>query len=82
VADVAELIEKLKNSLKGDFAEVTGDFVESELASTDKPIEEAANRIEEMLSKSRAAYSGIKLEMNEKILYSCTNIMQTIRVLV
>jgi hypothetical protein len=35
-----------------------------------------------MLSKSRAADSGIKLEVNEKILDSCTNLMQAIRVLV
>jgi huntingtin interacting protein 1 len=46
VAEVAELIEKLTNALKGDSAEVVGDMVESELASMDKAIEEAANRIE------------------------------------
>ncbi|PNF18448.1 hypothetical protein B7P43_G09027, partial [Cryptotermes secundus] len=82
VSEVAELIEKLTNAVKGDSAEVIGDLVESELASMDKAIEEAANRIEEMLSKSRAADSGIKLEVNEKILDSCTNLMQAIRVLV
>jgi hypothetical protein len=37
---------------------------------------------QEMLSKSRAADSGIKLEVNGKILDSCTNLMKTIRVLV
>jgi huntingtin interacting protein 1 len=46
VAEVAELIEKLTNVLQGDSAEVIGDLVESELASMDKAIEEAANRIE------------------------------------
>lgn len=46
VAEVAELIEKLTNAVKGDSAEVIGDLVESELASIDKAIEEAANRIE------------------------------------
>lgn len=35
-----------------------------------------------MLSKSRAADSGLKLEVNEKILDSCTTLMQAIRVLV
>lgn len=35
-----------------------------------------------MLAKSRAADSGLKLEVNEKILDSCTTLMQAIRVLV
>lgn len=35
-----------------------------------------------MLSNSRAADSGIKLEVNEKILDSCTGLMQAIRILV
>lgn len=35
-----------------------------------------------MLTNSRAADSGIKLEVNEKILDSCTTLMQAIRLLV
>lgn len=35
-----------------------------------------------MLTNSRAADSGIKLEVNEKILDSCTTLMQAIRILV
>lgn len=35
-----------------------------------------------MLSKSRASDSGIKLEVNEKILDSCTALMRAIRELV
>jgi huntingtin interacting protein 1 len=46
VAEVAELIEKLTNALKGESAEMIGDLVESELASIDGAIEEAANRIQ------------------------------------
>lgn len=37
---------------------------------------------QDMLTKSRAADSGIKLEVNEKILDSCTTLMQAIRLLV
>ncbi|XP_058055147.1 huntingtin-interacting protein 1 isoform X4 [Anopheles bellator] len=65
-----------------DGTENLGDMVESELSSMDKAIEEAASQIEEMLSKSRASDSGIKLEVNEKILDACTNLMQAIRLLV
>ena len=35
-----------------------------------------------MLDKSRAADSGVKLEVNGKILDSCTELMKNIRVLV
>lgn len=35
-----------------------------------------------MLANSRAADSGIKLEVNEKILDTCTTLMLAIRVLV
>jgi len=45
VAEVADLIQKLTDTLKGDSAELIGDLVESELATMDKAIEEAAGRI-------------------------------------
>lgn len=35
-----------------------------------------------MLRKSREADSGIKLKVNEKILDSCTTLMQAIRILI
>ncbi|KAH0821162.1 hypothetical protein GEV33_001629 [Tenebrio molitor] len=58
------------------------DMLEDELAQMDKAIEEAANRIQDMLTKSRKADSGIKLEVNSKLLDSCTNLMEAIRILV
>ncbi|KAG7189683.1 hypothetical protein KM043_017354 [Ampulex compressa] len=57
-------------------------MVEDELLSMDKAIEEAANRIQNMLEKSRAADSGLKLEVNGKILDSCTDLMTCIKKLV
>ncbi|EEC19305.1 huntingtin interacting protein, putative [Ixodes scapularis] len=59
-----------------------GDMVEEELSQMDKAIEEAAKRIQDMLEKSREGDSGIKLEVNSKILDACTGIMQAIRELV
>lgn len=58
------------------------DLVDVELSGMDKAINEAALKIEEMLLSSRASDSGIKLEVNEKILDACTNLMQCIRILV
>lgn len=69
-------------SKKSDGTGIVGDIIEEELAGMDKAIEEAASRIEEMLSKSRASDSGIKLEVNEKILDACTALMRCIRILV
>ncbi|XP_066518615.1 huntingtin-interacting protein 1 [Hoplias malabaricus] len=59
-----------------------GDMVEQEMAATSAAVESAAARIEEMLNKSRAVDTGIKMEVNERILASCTELMQAIKVLV
>ncbi|XP_059609109.1 huntingtin-interacting protein 1 isoform X2 [Phlebotomus argentipes] len=77
---IAERIGALSKKL--DPTENIGDMFETELASMDKAIEEAAQRIEDMLSESRASDSGVKLEVNEKILDACTTLMRAIRVLV
>ncbi|XP_044732673.1 huntingtin-interacting protein 1 isoform X2 [Chrysoperla carnea] len=76
------LVDQLSGQLKGDSADIIADLVDDELTQMDKAIEEAAKRIEDMLNKSRAADSGLKLEVNEKILDSCTTLMQAIRILV
>ncbi|KFQ32867.1 Huntingtin-interacting protein 1, partial [Mesitornis unicolor] len=65
--------------------EELGDLVDKEMAATAATapaIETAAARIEEMLSKARAGDTGVKLEVNERILGSCTGLMQAIHVLV
>lgn len=77
---ICELAATLSNA-QGN-VEVIGNLVEQELLGMDKAIEEAANRIRDMLEKSRAADSGLKLEVNEKILDSCTELMKCIRQLV
>ncbi|KAF5908205.1 huntingtin-interacting protein 1 isoform X2, partial [Clarias magur] len=59
-----------------------GDLVEQEMAATSAAVESAVSRIEEMLNKSRAVDSGVKMEVNERILASCTDLMQAIKVLV
>ncbi|XP_013164988.1 PREDICTED: huntingtin-interacting protein 1 isoform X2 [Papilio xuthus] len=56
--------------------------VDDELATMDTAIEQAAAQIEEMLAASRAGDSGVKLEVNEKILDACTTLMGAVKVLV
>uniref|UniRef100_A0A8C9VQP8 Huntingtin-interacting protein 1-related protein n=1 Tax=Scleropages formosus TaxID=113540 RepID=A0A8C9VQP8_SCLFO len=59
-----------------------GDLVEQEMAATSAAVESAAARIEEMLNKSRAVDTGVKMEVNERILASCTELMEAIKELV
>ena len=59
-----------------------GNLVDEEMAATSQVIEAAALRIQEMLQKSREDDSGVKLEVNERILDSCTELMKAIRILI
>ncbi|KAK2837224.1 hypothetical protein Q5P01_014436 [Channa striata] len=59
-----------------------GDLVDKEMAATSAAIEEAVRRIDEMMNQARKDTTGIKLEVNERILYSCTDLMKAIRMLV
>ncbi|XP_066157361.1 huntingtin-interacting protein 1 isoform X2 [Euwallacea fornicatus] len=80
--EVATLGDDISLSLLGNKSANLEDLFDDEMAQMDKAIEEAAKKIQEMLTNSRAADSGIKLEVNEKILDSCTTLMQAIRILV
>ncbi|KAK6483509.1 huntingtin-interacting protein 1-related protein-like [Huso huso] len=62
--------------------EELGDMVDKEMAATSAAIEEAVRRIEEMMNQARKDSSGVKLEVNERILNSCTNLMKAIHLLV
>ncbi|TRY91823.1 hypothetical protein DNTS_012453 [Danionella cerebrum] len=59
-----------------------GDMVDKEMAATSAAIEEAVRRIDEMMSQTRKDASGVQLEVNERILNSCTDLMKAIRLLV
>ncbi|CAG9102883.1 unnamed protein product [Plutella xylostella] len=54
--------------------------VDDELADMDTAIEDAARQIEEMLAASRKGDSGVKLEVNSKILDACTTLMAAVKV--
>lgn len=57
-------------------------MVDKEMAATSAAIEDAVRRIEDMMNQARHASSGVKLEVNERILNSCTDLMKAIRLLV
>ncbi|KAL4647666.1 huntingtin-interacting protein 1-like isoform X3, partial [Arapaima gigas] len=59
-----------------------GDLVEQEMAATSVAVETAATRIEDMLNTLRAVNTGMKMEVSDRILSSCTGLMQAVKVLV
>ena len=54
------------------------DMLQKELKEMDNMIEEAAQKMLEIQQNSKSKNEGIKLEVNDKILDSCTNLMQCI----
>uniref|UniRef100_A0A8C5J6J1 Huntingtin-interacting protein 1-related protein n=1 Tax=Junco hyemalis TaxID=40217 RepID=A0A8C5J6J1_JUNHY len=79
---VLQLAQELRPKSLDIKQEELGDMVEKEMASTSEAIEDAVRRIEEMMSQARSESSGVKLEVNERILNSCTDLMKAIRLLV
>lgn len=85
---IKALLEKTKQlTLTGELEEdeasnALGTLVDEELASTAQAIEAATLRIQAMLEKSREEYTGVKLEVNERLLDSCTELMKAIQVLI
>ena len=59
-----------------------GDLVAQEMQVMDQQIEEAAARIEQLLEESRRKHTGAQLEVNSKVLDSCTELVGAIRELV
>lgn len=62
--------------------ENTDDLFDEELRNTRNAIEMAVNRFKMILEQSRSNLSGIQLEVNEKILESCNELMYAIKVLI
>ena len=68
--------------MEEDSPETLGSLVDEEMAATSQAVEAAALRIQEMLKKSREDDTGVELEVNERILDSCTELMKAIKVLI
>ncbi|KAJ8380262.1 hypothetical protein SKAU_G00010400 [Synaphobranchus kaupii] len=62
--------------------EELGDLVDKEMAATSAAIEEAVRRIDDMMNKARTDTTGVKLEVSERILNCCTDLMKAIHNLV
>lgn len=62
--------------------EELADMVDKEMAATSSAIEDAVLRMDEILSQARRDTSGLKLEVNQSILGSCSDLMKAIHMLV
>uniref|UniRef100_I3N1M7 Huntingtin-interacting protein 1-related protein n=2 Tax=Ictidomys tridecemlineatus TaxID=43179 RepID=I3N1M7_ICTTR len=79
---ILQLGEELKPKSLDVRQEELGAMVDKEMAATSAAIEDAVRRIEDMMNQARHESSGVKLEVNERILNSCTELMKAIRLLV
>lgn len=62
--------------------EEIGDLIEQEMHKTSQAIESAVAKLESLINKSREQDSGVKLEVNDKILDNCTGLMKAIKILI
>ncbi|XP_008003260.3 huntingtin-interacting protein 1-related protein isoform X2 [Chlorocebus sabaeus] len=79
---ILQLGQELKPKSLDVRQEELGAMVDKEMATTSAAIEDAVRRIEDMMNQARHASTGVKLEVNERILNSCTDLMKAIRLLV
>lgn len=71
--------ETLSHGLKSDADQSNlGEELENELGDMERAIEEAAARIAQLWDSSKQNHTGIKLEVNDKVLDSCTGLMAAI----
>ncbi|XP_008323835.1 huntingtin-interacting protein 1-related protein [Cynoglossus semilaevis] len=62
--------------------EELGNMVDREMIATSTAIEEAVLRMDEILSQAKRDTSGVKLEVNQSILGSCSDLMKAVHMLV
>lgn len=55
-----------------------GQDLENELAQMERAIEDAAARMAELWDRSKESHTGVKLQVNEKVLDSCAALMKAI----
>lgn len=80
--ELSDSIKKLP-TLSGDIdSEQLGTELESEMDRVNKAIYDAVQMIEEIQKKSRENSTGLRLEVNDKILDSCNDLISAIRILV
>lgn len=74
-----ELVDTVTETLKANADQGNvGEKLENELGAMERAIEEAAARIAKLWDNSKHSQTGVKLEVNEMVLDSCTSLMKAI----
>lgn len=81
ISDITKVAEALVPKEKDNLDSVGGE-VEDEINATAELVADSAARIEEMLNKTREKFTGVQLEVNGRILDSCTALMEAIKNLI
>jgi huntingtin interacting protein 1 len=76
--EIISLKKKILPELSSDVSKDIGDQLKEELSEMETAIRDAARRIEELSANSKKTDTGVKLEVNEKILDSCTDLISSI----
>ncbi|CAF0771700.1 unnamed protein product [Brachionus calyciflorus] len=84
--DMIKNIKRILNDLLPKVYDINkeeiGDLIEQEMHKTSEAIEAAVAKLQSLINKSREQDSGVKLEVNDKILDNCTALMKAIRILI
>lgn len=75
---LATLLQNLLGKISDVSSEELSDLLEKEMKLMDQMVNEAATRIQEIMTKTKKEFTGVKLEVNSKILDACTTLMETI----
>ncbi|KAI1293546.1 Huntingtin-interacting protein 1 [Halotydeus destructor] len=76
--EIISLRRRILPELSVDLTKDIGALLEQELTDMTVAIQDAADRIEQMMITAKTKDTGVKLEVNGKILESCTTLMQAI----
>lgn len=81
ISDITKVAEALAPKEK-DSLDSIGGGVDDEINATAELVADSAARIQEMINQTREKYSGVQLEVNGRILDSCTALMEAIKKLI
>lgn len=81
ISDITKVAEALAPKEK-DSVDSIGGGVDDEINATAELVADSAARIQEMINQTREKYSGVQLEVNGRILDSCTALMEAIKKLI
>lgn len=75
-AALASLLDVSSSLVVQEEGEDLSNAVEDEMAATEHAVNDAVDRIQEMLKRTRETDKGQKLEVNSSILEACTTLME------